>query len=100
MKDLGYSIRRRPNLFDSGMHNLGFQILIILHVKPHAKEEGLQTTDEGKDQRHGINIRDISGHCPDIKEADRQRNAGEQKNTGKYIEKYQGMKILDDIFEK
>jgi hypothetical protein len=84
----------------AGLYRLGLKILIILHIKPHTKEEGLQPTDEGKDERHGINIRNISGNGPDIKEADRQRNAAEQKNAGKYIEKNQWMKILDDVFEK
>ena len=82
------------------MTGLWFKILIILHIKPHTKEEGLQTTDEGKDERHGIYIRDISGNCLDIKEADRQRNAAKQKNAGEYIEKNQWMKIFDNIFEK
>lgn len=48
------------------------QVLVILHIKPHAEKEGLKSANARKYEGHGVNIRNIPCGCPDVKETDRQ----------------------------
>ena len=75
------------------------QIFIVVHIKPHPKKKGLQSTNCSKYKGHCIDIWYISSHSPDIEQTYCQGNTGSEEDKGKEEKEYEGMKILYHILK-
>ena len=75
------------------------KVFIILHIKPHAKEQSLQSTNQRKYESHCVYVWNITCCRPDIKHSNGQRDASRKQDKRKAIEEDERMKILYHIFK-